>query len=45
MKQMFLDEFTERDEEDVYSKEMLQEFVDDDEISGTEEGFMIGYLS
>lgn len=32
------------DEEDFYKIESLEEYVEDDEIDGMEEGFMIGYL-
>lgn len=32
------------DEEDFYKVEYLEEYVEDDEISGLEEGFMVGYL-
>ena len=32
------------DEEDFYNKKYLQEYLEDDEINGLEEGFMIGYL-
>ena len=31
-------------EEDFYSENYLQESIDDDEINGQEEGFMMGYL-
>ena len=31
-------------EEDFYNENYLQESIDDDEINGQEEGFMIGYL-
>ena len=41
MKELFSDEI---EEEDFYNEKMLEEFVEDDEISGMEEGFMIGYL-
>lgn len=34
----------EHEEEDFYKPEYLEGYVDDDEISGMEEGFMIGYL-
>ena len=35
---------TEESEEDFYNAEYLEEYVEDDEISAEEEGFMIGYL-
>lgn len=34
----------EESEEDFYNTEYLEECVEDDEISGNEEGFMIGYM-
>lgn len=34
----------EEPEEDFYNVEYLEEYVEDDEISGMEEGFMLGYL-
>lgn len=34
----------EREEEDFYKLEYLEGYVEDDEINGLEEGFMIGYL-
>lgn len=43
MKYKFLDEFKE-ESEDFYSEKVLEESVEDDEISGMEEGFMRGYL-
>ena len=30
--------------EDIYSREMITELVEDDEISPVEQGFMEGYL-
>ena len=42
MKQKFLDEFEEKD--DFYNENYLEEHLDDDEITGGEEGFMMGYL-
>ena len=33
-----------KDEEDFYKAEYLKEYVEDDEIDGLEEGFMLGYL-
>ena len=41
MKNEFLDE---NEEEDFYSEKVLEESVEDDEINGVEEGFMIGYM-
>lgn len=39
------EEKTEGDEEfDIYTEEGMETYVDDDGISSTEEGFMIGYL-
>ena len=42
MEQIFLDDF----EEDLnfYSKELIEEYLENDEINSEEEGFMIGYL-
>lgn len=37
-------EETEDSEEDFYKVEYLEEYMEDDEISSEEEGFMIGYL-
>ena len=34
----------ENEEEDFYSERYLQEYMEDDEISSMEEGFMMGYL-
>ena len=34
----------EESEEDFYNEKYLQEYLEDDEINGLEEGFMIGYL-
>ena len=34
----------EESEEDFYNVEYLEEYMEDDEINGGEEGFMIGYL-
>lgn len=42
MEQKFLDEF--ESEEDFYNLKRLEEDVEDDEINGLEEGFMVGYL-
>lgn len=33
-----------KEEPDIYTEEGIDEYVDDDSISPTEEGFMIGYL-
>jgi len=30
---------------DIYTKKGVENYVDDDTISATEEGFMMGYLS
>ncbi|HLD06420.1 MAG TPA: hypothetical protein VJC16_02710 [Candidatus Nanoarchaeia archaeon] len=35
----------EKYEEDIYSEDIIEEFVEDDMISGPEEGFMRGYLA
>ena len=37
-------EKSEEPEEDFYSPEYLEGYLEDDEISGMEEGFMLGYL-
>ena len=34
----------EESEEDFYNLEYLEEYIEDDEINGLEEGFMMGYL-
>ena len=36
------DEFN-QEEEDIYSDEMLDELIDNDELSASESGFMLGY--
>ena len=41
MKNEFLDE---NEEEDFYSEKVLEGCVEDDEINGVEEGFMLGYM-
>ena len=41
-KQKFLDEFEE--ELDFYNEAQLEQDLEDDEIDGLEEGFMMGYL-
>ena len=33
------------DDLDIYTEEGIETFIDDDTISASEEGFMIGYLS
>ena len=38
-------EIEEEQEDDFYSEQYLEMYVEDDEISGEEEGFMRGYLS
>ena len=38
------DEFEIQEEPDIYTEEGIEEYVDDDSISPTERGFMIGYL-
>ena len=43
MKQTFIEEFNE-ESEDFYNEKVLEESVEDDEINGSEEGFMIGYM-
>ena len=35
---------SEESEEDFYNIEYLEEYIEDDEINGMEEGFMVGYL-
>jgi hypothetical protein len=42
MKKLYEDD---HEEEDFYNTSFLEEYVDNDEISGEEEGFMVGYLS
>ena len=37
-------EESEGDDLDFYAEKYLQENIEDDEISGTEQGFMIGYI-
>lgn len=32
-------------DKDIYNEEIIHEFVEDDEISFEENGFMLGYLS
>lgn len=31
-------------EDDIYCRECAERFLDDDEISPSEEGFMVGYM-
>ena len=31
-------------EEDIYTREGVENFIENDELSGEEEGFMVGYL-
>ena len=44
MKRIFKNEDKENIEEDFYSKQYLEEYLDEDEINSAEEGFMMGYL-
>ena len=37
-------EIQESEDEDFYSESALEESIEDDEINGLEEGFMMGYL-
>ena len=40
-----IEETYDKEEElDIYTEEGIEEYVDDDSISASEEGFMIGYL-
>lgn len=32
------------DDKDIYTEEGIQNFMDDDELSVMEQGFMVGYL-
>jgi len=41
LKQKFLDEF---EDLDFYNEAQIEKDLEDDEINGLEEGFMIGYL-
>jgi len=34
----------EEDEQDIYSEDGVESYMDDDEIAEREEGFMVGYL-
>jgi len=39
------EDFPEKEDElDIYTEEGIEEYVDDDSISPTEQGFMQGYL-
>jgi len=42
--QLIIEEKEELEELDIYTEEGIDEFVDDDSISPTEQGFMKGYL-
>jgi len=42
--QLIIEEVEELKELDIYTEEGIDEFVDDDGISPTEQGFMKGYL-
>ncbi|MBS3117654.1 hypothetical protein J4430_02120 [Candidatus Woesearchaeota archaeon] len=42
--QEYFDIVSEADDEDIYSAEGVNFLVEDDEISGSEEAFMRGYL-
>ncbi len=35
----------EETEKDIYTSEGVEDYIDDDQLSGWEEGFMSGYLS
>lgn len=37
-------EIQEPENEDFYSESVLEDSIEDDEINGLEEGFMMGYL-
>ena len=40
-----IEEICDKEEElDIYTEEGIEEYIDDDSISASEEGFMIGYL-
>ena len=41
---LFEEEYDEYDEEHFYNENYLGGYLEDDEISSEEEGFMIGYL-
>ncbi len=38
------EEFEIQEEPDIYTEEGIENYVDDDSISASEEGFMLGYL-
>ena len=42
--QLIIEENEELKELDIYTEEGMENFVDDDSISPTEQGFMKGYL-
>lgn len=44
MKKETFDEESEGDDLDFYAEKYLQENIEDDEISGMEQGFMTGYM-
>lgn len=44
MKKLFEEEHEDDLQEDFYNIENLEGYIEDDEISAMEEGFMIGYL-
>lgn len=44
MKKLFEEEHEDDIQEDFYNIENLEGYIEDDEISAMEEGFMIGYL-
>lgn len=37
--------FEREEEKEIYSEDNVEEFLESDEISASEEGFMIGYLA
>jgi len=39
-----VEELNESEEMDIYTEDGIEEFVEDDGITPTEQGFMIGYL-
>lgn len=42
--ELYVEEASDEEELDIYTEEGINEFVDDDSISPTEQGFMKGYL-
>ena len=42
--QLIIEEVEELDDLDIYTEDGIENFVDDDGISPSEEGFMKGYL-